>query len=96
MRTRYVTRTIKSNTTAVTVCNLDTQGIETQIIEIPAAVSTPKEVEKFVRSSIDTDTRKAVVWSTIGTSEKRFGMPEDMFLRLADEMPLLGSDEIEE
>ena len=96
MRQRFVTRTIKANTTAVTVCNLETHGIETQIIEIPAAVSTPKEVEKFVRSVIDTETRKAVVWSTIGTSEKRFGMPEDMFLRLAEEMPLLGSDETDE
>lgn len=79
MRTRMVTRTIKTTEVNCMVVNTETAIVEYAKAYI-TGVTDAKAIEKLARKQVETDTIKFVSIHSTETFEAVYGMPEDMFI----------------
>lgn len=85
-RKRMVTRTIKVTTAEVLKVNLETQETMKDYISISGKFKDNKNLLKMIAKN-DTDTIKTVSVLNTVVSDKLYGMPEEKFVELADELP---------
>lgn len=87
-RRRMVTRTIVSTILGVTYADLTDNTVKQGSYTIPTEIKDPTEALKKVKKAWEVDTKKIPLNCVIiGTEEKLYGMPEDLFMKYAEEMP---------
>ncbi len=86
-RTPQVTRTIK--TTIVTVLCLDIVNGEpfNEIVTLPRTYKDEKAMLKEVEKVVNNDTQKAVHIVDFIVEEKLYGMSEQKFIEIAEQLP---------
>lgn len=86
-RMRMVTRTVKGIVADVLCMDLTTAKAVTRTFTIGGTFASDKDLLKALQKANDTDTLKLVAISSKADTEQLYGMPEDMFIRLAEKLP---------
>ena len=88
-RRRMVTRTIVSTILGVTFADLTDNTVKQAAYTIPTEIKDPDEALKKVKKAWGTEATTKIPLNCIiiGTEEKLYGMPEELFMKYAEEMP---------
>lgn len=86
-RTRMVTRTVKGVVADVLCMDLTTAKAVTRTFTIGGTFANDKDLLKSLQKVNDSDTLKLVAITAQVESEQLYGMPEEMFIRLAEKLP---------
>lgn len=87
MRTRYVTRTIRSTKFDVMCLNVPEGKAYQETIEIAGTFKKIEDAKKAISEQYDTDEKKAVHIIGYTVEEKLYGMTENKFIEMAEVMP---------
>lgn len=87
-REKMVTRTIVSTQAECLICNLDTGATEKVVMEIAGTYKDSKSLLKAVEKAGAANEREKVVNAKqLNLIEKLYGMKEQDFIKLAQELP---------
>ena len=86
-RQPMVTRTIKVTTANVLCINLISAEPYNDVIVLPRTYKDEKAMMKYIAKNYDNEERKAVKVVEVIVTEKLYGMTEQKFIDMADEMP---------
>lgn len=82
MRKRMVTRTVKEQIVHYHVYNLKTKKVEEKETIITPPKANPMQITKHLEKVLDTNIKMLEIVAT-KIEEKRYGVPEDDFLKIA-------------
>lgn len=88
-RVPQVTRTIQTTVANVMCLNVKTGESFTQEVSLSRTFTDNDVLMKLIRGVVDTDEVKAVHVVSTEIKEIRYGMSEQRFIELADEIPAL-------
>ncbi len=86
MRKRYISRTIKFITCEVLCIDKPSKETFTQIETVTGNFKTEDQLLKYLHEKIDTDIVSAVTILEKTEKEALFSMPEEKFIKYADEV----------
>lgn len=99
-RARKVTRTISSTKVIVMCVDTETAKVNNYEVEIVGVYSDEKKLMKAVAKVVETETLKPVSVVSTEVIEKLYGMDEQKFIEMAEELPPRDkkedTDEVEE
>lgn len=89
-RERMVTRTVKVAVCEVMCLDTITATVSHMDYTVPGGVTAEKELLKYIQKSHDTATFKCVAITKVEHSDILYGMPEEVFIKLATVLPSRG------
>lgn len=95
-RIRMVTRTVKGMAVDTLCMDLTAAKAVNRTFTIGGTFQSDKDLLKALQKANDTDTLKLVAISSKVETEQLYGMPEDMFIRLAEKLPPRFAAEVDE
>ena len=94
-RMRMVTRTVKGTVCDVLCMDITSAKAVVKSFTIGGTYAKDADLLKALQKANDTNTLKLVSIASKAEIEQLYGMPEDMFIRLAEKLPPRGTNEVD-